>query len=127
MHRETAITLFALICLVTAGCGDSHDQVVRDYLAELQLMATVLEAIETEADAEKAKSKLKAIGKRIKAIEVRKQNLGNPSPDLEQKLKTVHMDRHHKLVIRQLDAMVKIHWKVRGIVQTITKDIPRLY
>ena len=127
MYRKTAVTLFALTCLIMAGCGDSHDQVIQDYLVELNRMASVLEAIETEADAEKAKSKLKTIGNRIDAIKVRKQNLGNPSPELEEKLKTNYMDRHHKLVIRQLDAIMKIHWKVRGPVQAIMKDIPQLY
>tara|TARA_B110000014_G_C19973047_1_gene503763 strand:+ start:149 stop:532 length:384 start_codon:yes stop_codon:yes gene_type:complete len=127
MCRETAVTLFALICLVMTGCGDSHDKVVRDYIVGMENMVNVLEGIETAEDAEKAKSELKAIGENIKTVIRRKENLGGPSPALEKTLKEKYGKQHGELVVKQMDAMVRIKLKVRMIVQTVTKDIPQLY
>ena len=127
MYRETAVTLFALICLVMAGCGDSHDKVVRDYIAEMKSMVNVLDGIETAEDAEKAKSELKAIGEKNKTIIRRKENLGGPSPALGKTLKEKYGKQHGETMVKQMDAMVRITLKVRMIVQTVTKDIPQLY
>ena len=127
MYRKTALALFAFSCLVMAGCGDSHDRVVRDYLTELESMVKVLEGIETAEDAEKAKRKLETIGGKIKTIISRKEKLGDPGQALEKKLKEKYVKQHHEIVEKQLDAMMEIPIRVRMIVQTVTKDIPQLY
>lgn len=127
MSRKMAIILFASSCLVVAGCGDSHDKVVRDYIAELKSMVNVLEGIETAEDAENSKNKLKAIGEKIKSILRRKENLGDPGPALEKTLKEKYGRQHHEIVAKQLEAMVRITIQVRMIVQTVTKDIPQLH
>jgi len=107
-----------------AGCGDSHDKVVRDYLTELESMVKVLEGIETAEDAEKAKSKLETIGGKIKTIISRKEKLGDPGQALEKTLKEKYVKQHHEIVEKLLDAMMEIPIRVRMIVQTVTKDIP---
>ena len=127
MYRKAAGTLFAFSCLAMAGCGDSHDKVVRDYISELKNMVNVIEGIETAEDAEKAKSKLKALGEKIKTIIRRKEELGDPGQDLENTLEEKYVKQHHEIVTKQLDAMMKIPIRVRMIVQTVTKDIPRLH
>jgi hypothetical protein len=127
MYRETVVIVFALSCLVMAGCGDSHDRVVGDYIAELKNMVNVIEGVETAEDAEKAKSKLKTIGEKIETIISRKENLGVPGPALEKTLKEKYGKQHGEIVVKQLDAMMEIPIRVRMIVQTVTKDIPQLY
>ena len=127
MYQKMALTLFAFSCLVMAGCGDSHDKVVQDYLTEMESMVKVLEGIETAEDAEKAKSKLETIGAKIKTIISRKEKLGAPGQDLEKKLKEKYLKQHHEIVVKQLDAMMEIPIRVRMIVQTVTKDIPHLH
>lgn len=105
MYKKCVTLLLLSSCLILTGCGDSHDKVMRDSISEMKRLVTVLEGIKSEADAKAAKGKIEGIAKRMKAIEKRMEKLGDPSPEIEARLKEKYEGQMKELMPKLMAAM----------------------
>ena len=75
MHTKPLLAIAGLGLMLCAGCGDSPDSVMQDYLSCAKEMGTVMQSVKDEASAQAAAPKLKALGARMQDIEKRQKAL----------------------------------------------------
>jgi outer membrane murein-binding lipoprotein Lpp len=72
------------VALLLSGCGDSHDDVMKDSVAKMNEMTDVMKSVTDKASAHAAAPKLKQISTDMKSLKAREDKLGKPS-DAEKK------------------------------------------
>ena len=125
MYRNCIALLLVASCFLVVGCGDSHEKVTRDSIAQMKKMVTVLENVKTVDDAKAAKPKLEAIAKSMKSIEARMKKLGDPSPELEKKLKEKFEGELKELMPKMLGVMLGMPADGEKELQASMKDMPK--
>jgi hypothetical protein len=81
-----SLLLLSLLSLSLLSCGDSQESMMRDWLSEREKLADVLESIDSNTKADELSKKLEPITEKLKRIETRSRELGEPSGEQLEKL-----------------------------------------
>lgn len=123
MYRKSIALLLVSSCFLVVGCADSHDKVTRDSIAQMKKLVNVLEGIKTVEDAKAAKGQLESIAKNMKALKTRADKLGDPSPELEKKLKEKYEDDLKELMPKMLGVMMTMKPEIQKELETSMSDV----
>lgn len=123
MYRKSIALLLVSSCFFVVGCADSHDKVTRDSIAQMKKLVNVLEGIKTVEDAKAAKGQLESIAKNMKALKTRMDKLGDPSPELEKKLKEKYEDDLKELMPKMLGVMMTMKPEIQKELETSMSDV----
>ena len=81
-RRVLSALLPVLLCLfVLGGCGDTHESVADDIIANMDKAAHALTGIKTEADLDAAVKQLDAIAVDMEALAAKWKKLGKPDEE----------------------------------------------
>lgn len=87
---------------------DSHDAVVRDQLRALDEMATIVESIRDQPSAEAARPRLRALRPRMEALRKRADALGQPTPEVRDRLQAKYRSEMERVTGRLSASMLRI-------------------
>ncbi len=107
--RLLAAPLAAAIMLALTGCGgDSHDAIAEDQMQVMDEMVDILSDIDDEASAKAAKPKLEKLGERMKSIEARMEELGDPPADKKAALEEKYKEKMGAVAMKLFAEMMRI-------------------
>jgi hypothetical protein len=102
----TVLTLPLLVFL--AGCGDSHEALMKDQIAVIRDLNAVLANVKDAETARAAKPEIEALGNRMKKLEDRAKALGEPSADQKKALEEKYQDEMMKEAMAMMGNMMKV-------------------
>jgi hypothetical protein len=74
-----SVSVVAALCLTLAGCGDTHDSITREMLAQITELNKILDGVKDEASAKAAAPRVERTATKLKEIQDRSTKLGQPS------------------------------------------------
>ena len=78
----------AAALLTLAGCGDTHESLMKESLDNMNKVNTVLDGVKDEASAKAAAPKLEALAAKMNDIQQRMNKIGTPTPEQAKALET---------------------------------------
>jgi hypothetical protein len=103
-----AVSTFVLC--VSSGCDSkpTHESVLKDSIAKLKEVATILEGVTDEASAQAAKPKLQAISTQLKELKTKMDQLPKPSADEEKRLKEKYEPQMKEMMPKLMAQMMRV-------------------
>jgi len=117
------LAVVLLICLT--GCGDSHEAVMEESVSVMEDLHTILKDVKDKGSAEDVKSKIQALGDRMKDLKARADALGDPPKEVEAELGEKYMTKLFSLMMKITGEAQRIESnpELSGILKDAMKDL----
>ena len=111
MVRARLFRVLAVSALFVCGGCDSkptHESVMKDSIAKLKEVVTILESVKDESSAQAAKPKLQAISTQLKGLKTKSDQLGKPTADEEKRLREKYEPEVKELTPKLMSEMMRV-------------------
>lgn len=125
----TVVARLGLICvalsLVGCGGGDEYSATASDMIDTLNDLNQVMDGVTDKASAEKAVPQLEKIAARMKTIEARVEELGDPPADVQKALEEQYQEPMEQAMNKMLEHMGRIMFdpEINAVLQPVFNDL----